>query len=256
MGVEVLYTEMVKNPGNEVALMLRQLASALTVFIGMPLVFIFFFGREEWKAHIAQSLPIKPLPALLTLALVLAYFPFSGFLVGWNKQMVLPWPELEASLRAMENSLAEMSAYMMRFEMPWHFLLGLLVVAIIPGIGEELMFRGLVQPMMQGLLNNKHAGIWASACLFSAFHMQFYGFFPRLILGALFGYLVHWSGKLSYAMVAHAFNNGMTLLLIYLSGKALLPISIEAMEAVPVYMAIVSVIVTAGLSFLFAKKTQ
>jgi membrane protease YdiL (CAAX protease family) len=98
------------------------------------------------------------------------------------------------------------------------FILNLILIAFLPGIGEELVFRGILQKHIGGIFKNPIAAIWISAFIFSAIHFQFEGFFPRIVLGATLGYLYYWTGNLWVPMIAHAFNNGFQIALIYFTG--------------------------------------
>jgi uncharacterized protein len=89
----------------------------------------------------------------------------------------------------------------------------MLCLALLPAIGEELIFRGLILKVVARWRNNIHAGIWVSAIVFSAMHMQFYGFVPRMLLGALLGYIMIWSGSIFTSMLAHFLNNALAILL-------------------------------------------
>jgi len=92
------------------------------------------------------------------------------------------------------------------------------LIAVIPALGEELFFRGAVQGILRQKMNVKVA-IWITAILFSAIHMQFYGFFPRMLLGAFFGYLLFWSENLWLPIVAHFTNNGIAIIFYYLKNN-------------------------------------
>jgi membrane protease YdiL (CAAX protease family) len=84
---------------------------------------------------------------------------------------------------------------------------------------EELFFRGILQKVLNECVSNKHIGVWIGAALFSAFHMQFYGFLPRMLMGAYLGYLFLWSGSLWPGILAHFINNGMAVLLMWMSNR-------------------------------------
>ncbi len=90
------------------------------------------------------------------------------------------------------------------------------MIALLPAIGEELVFRGVVQKIFRQWSRNAHVAIWTTAVLFSAMHMQFYGFIPRMLLGAMLGYMLEWSGSLWLPMLAHFINNAGAVLLTYL----------------------------------------
>ena len=95
-------------------------------------------------------------------------------------------------------------------------IVGLLIVAVLAGFSEEIFFRGALQRLIMSGPLNHHLAIWLTAFIFSAFHMQFFGFFPRLVLGGYFGYLLYWSRSLWLPVIIHALNNG---LVVYFSWK-------------------------------------
>ena len=133
-------------------------------------------------------------------------------LVTWLNSII----ELPASLQLMEDSQTNLVAAVLQMESPGELMTALLVAAVAPAIGEELLFRGVLQPQFQRLVNHPQWGIWITAALFSAIHLQFAGFFPRMILGAFLGYLLWWSGSLWLPIVIHFLFNGMQVLAAYL----------------------------------------
>ena len=92
------------------------------------------------------------------------------------------------------------------------FWLNVLMIAVIPAVGEELLFRGVLQRLFSEWFKNIHYGIILSAILFSAMHMQFYGFFPRMLMGVLFGYLFYWSSNIWIPILAHFTNNMLAVI--------------------------------------------
>jgi membrane protease YdiL (CAAX protease family) len=149
-----------------------------------------------------------------------------------------------------EDKLKDLTIFLTEFRSFEQFLLGFIVIGILPGIGEELLFRGILQNKLKQLLGNAHIAIWLAAIIFSAFHLQFYGFVPRMLLGALFGYLYQWSGNLIYAMVAHFVNNGFTVIMMYLYQQNRIALDIDKQE-VPSDAAFLSLILTALLVLVF-----
>ena len=149
-----------------------------------------------------------------------------------------------------------MTKYFTEFETPGVFVLAFLIIAIVPGIGEELVFRGFLQKYFLKAYKNPHIAIWASAIMFSAIHLQFYGFVPRMLLGALFGYLYHWTGNLIIPIVAHVANNGFMLVLMYLYQLNYFEsdfLDVENAASVPLSTLIFSGIVSFGLIYYFRK---
>ena len=136
---------------------------------------------------------------------------------------------------------------------PATFSLILVVVSILPGIGEEFVFRGMIQTELQRAVGNPHVGIWIAAAFFSAFHLQFFGFFPRMLIGALLGYLYFWSGNLWVPIIAHMLNNGLQLLGIYLYQLNVHSFDPMSTESAPLAAVVSSLIVTLSLLY-YCKK--
>jgi hypothetical protein len=90
------------------------------------------------------------------------------------------------------------------------------MIGIIPAVGEELLFRGIIQRVLIQWTRNKHLGVWIAAILFSALHFQFYGFVPRALLGVMFGYMLIISGNLWLPVIAHFINNTVAVIAYYM----------------------------------------
>ena len=146
---------------------------------------------------------------------------------------------LEQWAKALEDSMKELTTYLTKFDSPGYFILAVVVIAVLPAIGEELIFRGLLQNIFLRMNKNPHIAIWLAAFFFSAIHFQFYGFFPRLFLGALFGYLYFWTGNLLVPIVAHFFNNFFSVAALYAYQRGLTDIDPETSEALPLTYIIV-----------------
>jgi len=187
---------------------------------------------------------------------ILATFTFmfvNSWLVEWNSGIRLPeaFSELEKILREMEDSLAETTEKLTTFNNFGTFLLAFVVIAILPGIGEELLFRGVLQNTLHRATRNKHIAIWVTAILFAAIHFQFYGLAPRTMLGVLFGYIYVWSGNLKLAMVAHITNNGLALCFAYYAQVTDMEFDIDNPEGIDWYVSLIALVITCGLLYLF-----
>ena len=138
-------------------------------------------------------------------------FIFGVFILSlatyWLNQQ-LPLPEWAGN---MEEKAAEMTKGLLVMDHIGELLLTLLVVAVLPAVGEELVFRGILQRQFQLSTGKPILAIWLSALIFSLFHLQFAGFLPRLVLGAGLGYLFLWSNSLWVPIVAHFVINGMQI---------------------------------------------
>lgn len=172
----------------------------------------------------------------LVFIVVISFMVVNTLFAEWNANIKLPdfMSGFESWARGLEDRLKIFTDYLTHFDSPGYFLFAILVVAVIPAVGEELLFRGLLQNLFLKIGKNPHVAIWIAAFLFGALHFQFYGIVPRVLLGALFGYLYLWSGNLLIPMFAHFINNGLSLLFLYIYQMGVTDIDVDSMEAFPI----------------------
>lgn len=160
---------------------------------------------------------------------ILMLIPLINFLGEINSHLQLPeslsW--LEDKMRSMEETAKALTEIFLKVEGIPGLLFNVFMIAVLPAIGEELMFRGVIQRIFTNMTKNPHWGIWIAAFIFSAFHMQFYGFLPRMLLGAMFGYLLLWTGTMWAPILAHFVNNTMGVVGYYLIDKGIISKDIE-----------------------------
>mgnify|MGYP005666298859 CR=1 FL=1 len=157
--------------------------------------------------------------------LVLVSFPLAQLSYWLNQQLPLPnWAT------SMESEATDLIKGLLVMETPGELLLNLLVVAVIPALGEELLFRGLIQQLLQRAFARPHLAIWGTAIIFSAFHLQFEGFIPRMLLGAILGYLFYWTKNLWIPILAHLFFNGFQVAAQYFYGNELENLNLESQD--------------------------
>lgn len=163
---------------------------------------------------------------LAALVMVCA-IPGINLLADLNNRIVLPegFSSLEQSFRQMEEEAALLTERFMQADNVWVLLINLGLMAVLPALAEEMSFRGVLQQLLSGkvevssprkISTRTHVAIWLTAVIFSAIHMQFYGFIPRMLMGALFGYVFVWTGSLWVPIVMHFVNNGMAVLVYYI----------------------------------------
>lgn len=249
------FTDPTSSPHSRQALLIVQACSSLFGFILAPLAFWKFIEKKS-VSGIFHNRYLEITLILLTGVVVVSFMLANSLVIEWNMNLDLGQfsAAFEEWASAKEEQLKELTEYLTRFESIGGLLIGILVIAVFPAIGEELVFRGLGQRMLQGLTRSPHAGIWIAAFLFSFIHLQFYGFFPRFLLGALFGYLYYWSGNLWYPIFAHFVNNGFTLIMLYLYQQKTTDLNVEATEVVPLGTALLALLVTIGLLVYFRKR--
>jgi len=202
-------------------------------------------------------------PNLLLLMLVFVIMIVSMPIMEWtaiiNQKMVLPdfLKGVERWMKAAENDTMKITIQLITVRSNWDFVVNLVMIAVLPAIGEELFFRAGLQGALNKMLGNHHVAIWAAAIIFSAIHFQFYGFVPRMLLGAGFGYLYYYSGSIWYAMLAHFLNNGYAVCVALYMQKHNMPLE-KADDAIgfPWYGYAISVILTIALFKFFNDTTQ
>ncbi|WP_410221812.1 type II CAAX prenyl endopeptidase Rce1 family protein [Pedobacter sp.] len=201
-----------------------------------------------------------PKPNLLFMAafIGLCSLPFLSWVNELNQKMSLPsfLKNVENWMRAMETDLAKTTEIILKTSSGWGLIINLLVIAVTPAICEEFIFRGGLQRSIFRLVVNPHVAIWLSAIIFSCIHFQFFGFFTRMFLGATFGYLYFWTGSIWYAVFAHFLNNAYAVIVAYYYQSKNLPLNESDMQSVPLYMSILSAILTVSLLLFIKKKAS
>ena len=169
------------------------------------------------------------MPSLKALAVVVVFYlvslPAMNWLVDFNGSMVLPsWMSgVEEAMRQAEDMAADATKQILDINTIPQLLFCLFVVGLMAGLSEEMLFRGAMQRTMQDSRLGAHTAIWVTAIVFSAFHMQFFGFLPRMLLGAWLGYLFVWTRSLWVPIIAHTLNNSTVVVMSYLAGKGVVP---------------------------------
>jgi len=205
-----------------------QVVQSIGLFVVPP-----FILAHLYHGSIGEYLQInrstKPNSYLFAAISLLFVIPFINFLGAINSQMSFPesLSGIENWMRSMEDAAELMVEKFMKVETISGLMFNIFMIAILPALGEELMFRGVIQRILTTWTKNYHWGIWITAFLFSAMHMQFYGFLPRMALGAMFGYLLVWTGTMWVPILAHFVNNTMGVLGYYLIGKGVISKDVE-----------------------------
>ena len=194
-----------------------QAISHLFSYLIPALVFWYLFEHGRWTDF--QSKPLRAVSGLwIGLLSVIAILPFNDLLIQWNQRLKLPnlLSNIEQWMRRKEQEGELLTNQLVDFGSLSQLFIAILVIGFVASIGEEIFFRGIIQRKLIEWTANSHIGIWLAAILFSAVHFQFYGFFPRLLLGVLFGYLYFWSGNIWVAVLAHFINNSLIVINTYM----------------------------------------
>ena len=226
--------------------------SSIFMFVVPPIVYY----RVTRTKHPMESLGFcsvaKPWYLFIVIGVVLMFIslPVTNQLTRWNEGMSFggAFEKLEEYLKMLEETAAAATEKMLNANTIGGLLLNLLVIALIPAVGEELTFRGVLQQGLTRRMKSPHVAIILSAAIFSFIHFQFYGFLPRMFLGMLLGYMFYITGSLWTSITMHFVNNGTAVVLYYLNNKGIIDIDPEHFgEMQYPWLTTISFVVTAAL---------
>jgi membrane protease YdiL (CAAX protease family) len=212
-----------QNENTIFSLKFLQAWSSVGIFIVPPFLFAYLSGNSlSFKSVSRQQL-------MLTAVIMFFAMPLINGLSLWNEQLHLPGflESEEAWMRAAEAKAMAITEAFLAVNTPLGLAVNILIIAIIPALGEELLFRGVIQKELSKWSGKVHLSIWITAFLFSAIHLQFLGFFPRFLIGGLLGYMFYWSGSIWLPILAHFVNNAVAVILYYMVAKGRLAADVE-----------------------------
>ena len=240
--------ELEYTPNAWLSIIILQASSHLFTFLIPSLLYWVWVERKKLSEFYLQSREsYRDLLPIFLLTVIL--MPFTGLVAEWNESMKLPeaLSGLEGWMKENETTLGQLTDFLMSFKSSGELIIAVIVIAVIPAIGEEVLFRGILQRKLAEHWANIHLAIWVTAAIFSAIHFQFYGFIPRLLLGAMFGYLYFWTGRLSMAIFAHFVNNGVTVILLWMHKQGMIGFDIDSAGAVPFWAGALSLVASVFL---------
>ena len=212
--------EMLENPAilyqNPDSLRVLQFFQSLGMFFFPALLLASLFSDDR-KAY----LQIKEYSSVkLVFYVILSVFaiqPFINLMAEINAGIRLPesMKSVEDWMMQMEEEGKQLSEMMLRGKDLLTLAFNIVIIGVIAGVGEEFFFRGVMQNVFRKVFRNEHVVIWTVALIFSAIHFQFYGFIPRMLLGAYFGYLLYYTKNIWAPVLAHFTHNTMGVLVYY-----------------------------------------
>jgi len=205
-----------------------QILSHLGLFIIPSLVFAILVGRRPMLYLKGNRRPLM-VSLVIAAVIMVAALPLVNFLMELNLQLSLPnWLSgIEEWMRRTEETAAEVTKMFLDVTTWQALLFNIFMIAIIPAIGEEFIFRGIVLRVIRQWSGSLHVAVWISAILFSAIHIQFFGFLPRVLLGLVLGYMFVWSRNIWVPVFAHFFNNTAAVIFFFLHHNGHINIDIE-----------------------------
>jgi len=209
-----------------------QVVNQLGVFIVPAFIYAYLENRKPARY---LDLDKRPKPGLLFLSviLILASLPAISWMVEINEQMSLPdfLKGIENWMRSSENQTNRLTELFLDVNTFTGLIINLVIIALLASLGEELLFRGVVLRILYNGIRNVHVAVIVSSILFSALHMQFYGFLPRMVLGIIFGYLFLWTGSLWIPIILHFMFNAITVVAVFLYNRGIISTDVENLGA-------------------------
>lgn len=257
-GIEALFNGSAMNNPTDPAMvnLLKyfQIIQSFGVFIIPPIIAAYIFSENSFQ-YLKMSKTPKWQSVILAFGVIWVANPVINYIGELNAAMQLPesLQGIENWMRNKEDLAADITKSLLQVETIPALLFNVFLIGVLPGLGEELLFRGVIQRIFHRMTRNKHIAIWVTAFVFSALHFQFYGFLPRMILGALFGYMLVWSNCLWLPILAHFFNNSIATIIFYLNHNKIIQLDIEKVGANSILMVIGSLGLTTILLHLIYK---
>lgn len=236
-----------------------QIVNQLGMFVAPSLLFAYLIN-----GNITSYLKMKHQPNIYTLIagilLIIVSMPFVNFLISLNETMHLPqaFSGVEEWMRKSEDSAEIFTKAFLNVTNIQGLFINILMIAIIPAFGEEFLFRGILLKLFKEWTGNFHFAIFISAFLFSAMHLQFFGFFPRMFLGLLLGYMFYFSRNLWVPIIAHFFNNAFAVIISFLNNNKITQTDIDSLgsKGNDFWLIICSILLTVLLIVGIYKKEQ
>jgi len=218
----------------------------LIMFTGSALMFVFWLKGRDWKQYFSFR-NVDPSLLMSFLLLLVCAYPIIG-------ASALVFEDVEWANQMDETSIEALMSMLEMDGIP-DLIVNLIIVALLPAIGEELLFRGIIQKELIAKFSNPHVAIFLASAIFSGIHLQIQGFLPKLFIGLILGYAYYWTKSLWYPIILHFLNNGMQTLLLFFVGDKMEAMEEEAIEPEKLYL-IIGVVISCFLCYLIVGNIQ
>lgn len=228
-------------------LRVAQICSQVAGFVLPPLFYAVLVKPEPLGYLGFRKMPVW---ALLGIVAMFTALPFNNLLTEWNEGFTLPetMAGLEEYFRKAQDMADDLMTKFLEVGSIGGLIANILMIAALAAIGEELLFRSVIQPFMIRICRNAFVGILVTSVLFSAMHFEFYGFIPRIVLGIILGYMFHISGSIWSSMLMHFVNNATIVILYYLNFNKIIAVDVEKFgSSENVFVIIGSLLVTVAI---------
>ena len=252
------FVQQIYDVGTREYMLLASALQAIIMFVAPAIGTAYFLSPVPMKM-LGLNRSVRIMNIVGVILVMIVAMPALNQVIVWNAQLSLPefLSSVEVWMREMETNATQMQDVLLSSTTIGGFIMALLVVAVLTGFAEEVFFRATLQRVIASNGINHHYAIWVAAFVFSLLHFQFFGFFPRLLLGAFFGYLFYWTGSVWVSAIAHAINNGVVVVSSFLINRGC---NIDVTERFGVQengfpmLACISVTITIIILVFFRKK--
>ena len=228
--------EIIEQTGIDLYLFLSQFSTILVP----ALIFLFIFHYKNFKEWVRVKPPKLPVFFALAVLFLLMSYPLIQFSADINSKLAIAeW------MKDHSEAVEKVTKMLLVFNSPLDLIIRILLIGLLPAIGEELYFRAGIQNELASTFKNPDVAIFITALLFSAFHLQFDGFLPRFFLGLMLGYIYYWSGSILVPVLIHFINNSMLIISAYAMRNQLEQLdqlTNETSPQIPLYLLIISMI--------------
>ena len=231
-------------------LRIAQISSQIFTFVLPPILYAILVKENPVSALGLNK--VKFYWLLLGIAMMYIILPLNSAFAEWNAELKLPesMKALEELMKSMQDAAAEATEKMLNVNNISGLIINIIMIAGLAALGEELLFRSLLQTSLIKICKNAHIGIIIASAVFSFIHFEFYGFLPRLVLGLLLGYMFYFSGSIWVPMLMHFLNNGTIVVLYFLNNKGITNIDLETFGKTSTPILIASIIAMIALFYL------
>jgi membrane protease YdiL (CAAX protease family) len=205
------------NPSDIGVLKISQLLLSIGVIVLPPFFLAYLISTNPFNFLYLYKRNTNWGELIFVILFMIIIIPFINLLGDLNHRLILPkvFSGLEMWMKTSEDQATVITQKFLNVRNLPGLFFNIILIAFIPAIGEELYFRGAIQRVI-GQWKGIKVSIWITAIVFSTIHFQFYGFLPRMLMGAFLGYLLYWSKNLWLPVIAHFTNNAIAVIFYYL----------------------------------------
>ena len=238
------------------SLRFMQITSQIFTFVLPPMLYAMLVKEEPMTALGLKKVTYHWF--VIGIAMMYAILPLNNIFAEWNAGLKLPesMSGIEEMMRSMQESATELTERMLNVNNIGGLIINIIMIAGLAALGEELLFRSIIQTSLIKICRNAHIGIFLASAIFSFIHFEFYGFIPRLVLGLLMGYMFYYSRSIWVPMAMHFVNNGTAVVLYYLNNIGIINVDVDTFGQTGVLPLIMSIVIMIALFWLAIRRMK